>query len=80
MKKSVIVVALSVVVLVPMALLTVSIKENKAEQQTIGAVQAVKDGETRASEWGKHYPRQYSRSRLGIKTDRKMAFTPLKSN
>jgi len=59
MKKSVIVVALSVVVLVPMALLTVSIKENKAEQQTIGAVQAVKDGETRASEWGKHYPRQY---------------------
>jgi nitrite reductase (cytochrome c-552) len=59
MKKSVIVVALCVVVLVPMALLTVSIKENKAEQQTIGAVQAVKDGETRASEWGKHYPRQY---------------------
>ncbi len=59
MKKSVIIVVLSVVVLVPMALLTVSIKENKAEQQTIGAVPAIKDGETRASEWGKHYPRQY---------------------
>lgn len=59
MKKSMIVVALCVVVLVPMALLTVSIKENKAEQQAIGAVPAIKDNETRASEWGKNYPRQY---------------------
>lgn len=59
MKKSTIVVILSVLVLVPMLLLTTSIRENKAEQQAISAVPAVKDGETRASEWGKLYPRQY---------------------
>jgi nitrite reductase (cytochrome c-552) len=59
MKKSLVVASLCVLVTVPMALLTVSIKENKAEQQIIGAVPAIKDGETRSSEWGKHYPRQY---------------------
>ena len=59
MKKSTIVVILSVLVIVPMLLLTTSIRENKAEQQAISAVPAVKDGETRASEWGKLYPRQY---------------------
>ena len=59
MKKSLVVASLCVLVTVPMALLTVSIKENKAEQQAIGAVPAIKDFETRASEWGKHYPRQY---------------------
>ena len=59
MKKSLVVASLCVLVTVPMALLTVSIKENKAEQQAIGAVPAIKDFETRSSEWGKHYPRQY---------------------
>ena len=59
MKKSTIVIILSVLVMVPMFLLTMSIRENKAEQQTINAVPAIPDGETRASEWGKHYPRQY---------------------
>ncbi len=59
MKKSTIVVILSVLVLVPMLLLTMSIRENKAEQQAINAVPAIKDGETRSSEWGKYYPRQY---------------------
>ena len=44
MKKSTIVVILSVLVLVPMLLLTTSIRENKAEQQAISAVPAVKDG------------------------------------
>ena len=59
MKKSTIIINLSVLVKVPMFLLTMSIRENKAEQQTINAVPAIPDGETRASEWGKHYPRQY---------------------
>lgn len=59
MKKSPIVFTLSVLALAPMVLLTISIKENKAEQQAIGAVPVIKENETRASEWGKHYPRQY---------------------
>jgi len=59
MKKSWIMIILCVLVLVPMVLLTLSIKENKAEQQTINAVPAIKDFESRSAEWGKHYPRQY---------------------
>ena len=59
MKKSTVLVILSVLVLVPMVLLTMSIKENKAEQRAINAVPAIPDNETRASEWGKHYQRQY---------------------
>ncbi len=59
MKKSPIIFTLCVLVTVPMVLLTMSIRENKAEQQAIGAVPAIKENETRASEWGKHYPRQY---------------------
>lgn len=59
MKKSSIVFTLCVLATVPMVLLTVSIRENKAEQQAMNAVPAIKDGETRSSEWGKHYPRQY---------------------
>ena len=59
MKKSSIVFALCVLVTVPMVLLTLSIKENKAEQQAINAVPTIKEGETRSSEWGKYYPRQY---------------------
>jgi len=59
MKKSSIVFALCVLAIVPMVLLTLSIRENKAEQQAMTAVPVIKEGETRASEWGKHYPRQY---------------------
>jgi nitrite reductase (cytochrome c-552) len=59
MKKSSIVFTLCVLATVPMVLLTVSIRENKAEQQAINAVPTIKDGESRSSEWGKHYPRQY---------------------
>ncbi len=59
MKKSWIMIILCVLVLVPMVLLTLSIKENKAEQQTINAVPTIKDFETRSAEWGKYYPRQY---------------------
>ncbi len=43
MKKSSIVFALCVLVTVPMVLLTLSIKENKAEQQAIGAVPTIKE-------------------------------------
>lgn len=59
MKKSSVIFGLCVLVTVPMVLLTLSIRENKAEQQAMNAVPVIKDGETRSSEWGKHYPRQY---------------------
>ncbi|WP_310600511.1 ammonia-forming cytochrome c nitrite reductase [Desulfobulbus sp.] len=59
MKKSSVVFALCVLATVPMVLLTVSIRENKAEQQAMNAVPPIKPGETRSSEWGKYYPRQY---------------------
>lgn len=70
MKKSTLVIILSVLVLVPMLLLTMSIKENKAEQQVINAVPSIKDGETRSSEWGKYYPRQYDTYMQTRKSDR----------
>ncbi|MCL2457438.1 MAG: ammonia-forming cytochrome c nitrite reductase [Desulfobulbus sp.] len=59
MKKSSVIIALCVLAAVPMVLLTVSIRENKAEQQAMNAVPPIKSGETRSSEWGKYYPRQY---------------------
>lgn len=59
MKKSTILTILSIVVMVPMLLLTISIKENKAEQQAINATPEIKPFESRSSEWGKYYPRQY---------------------
>ena len=59
MKKSTIITILCVLVMVPMLLLTVSIKENKAEQAQINATPQIKAMETRSSEWGKYYPRQY---------------------
>ncbi|MDT8423355.1 MAG: ammonia-forming cytochrome c nitrite reductase [Desulfuromonadales bacterium] len=59
MKRSWIVTIVSIVVIVPMLLLLVSIKENKAEQQAINAVPDIKKLEPRSSEWGKYFPRQY---------------------
>ncbi|MGI6657659.1 MAG: ammonia-forming cytochrome c nitrite reductase [Desulfobulbus sp.] len=62
MKKSSVVFALSILAIVPMVLLTMSIRENKADQQTIATVPPIKEGEVRSSEWGKFYPRQYDSS------------------
>ncbi len=59
MRRSTIVTIVCVVVIVPMVLLLVSIRENKAEQQMINAVPKVKAFESRSAEWGKNYPRQY---------------------
>lgn len=59
MKKSTMLTIASVVIMVPLLLLTVSIKENKAEQQAINAVPQIKKFESKSGEWGKHYPRQY---------------------
>ena len=59
MKKLWIILGLCVLVLVPLLLLTFSIRENKAEQQAITAVPEMKPFESRSSEWGKYYPRQY---------------------
>jgi len=46
-------------VMVPMLLLAVSIKENKAEQEQINATPQIKKLEPRSAEWGKYYPRQF---------------------
>jgi nitrite reductase (cytochrome c-552) len=71
MKKSPIVFSLCALAIIPMVLLTLSIRENKAEQQTIASVpQTIKDSETRSSEWGKYYPRQYDSSLQTRKSDK----------
>ena len=59
MKKSLVVTTLAVLVIVPMVLLTVSIRENKADQERINTMANIKPFETRSSEWAKYYPRQY---------------------
>ncbi len=59
MKKSSIVTVICVLIMVPMVLLAVSIKENKAEQQAINAVPEIKKLEPKSAEWGKYYPRQF---------------------
>ncbi|MFA7536968.1 MAG: ammonia-forming cytochrome c nitrite reductase subunit c552, partial [Desulfuromonadales bacterium] len=59
MKRSWLITIVSVVVMVPLLLLAVSIKENKADQQAINAVPDIKKLEPRSSEWGKYFPRQY---------------------
>lgn len=59
MKKSSLITGLCVLVLVPMLLLVVSIKDNKAEQKAINATPEIKKLEPRSAEWGKYFPRQY---------------------
>lgn len=59
MKKSLVVTTLAGLAIVPMVLLTVSIRENKADQAKINAMPDIKPFESRSSEWGKYYPRQY---------------------
>lgn len=69
MNRSTIVTILCVVVMVPMLLLAVSIKENKAEQSTINATPQIKKLEPRSAEWGKYYPRQFDSYMATIKSD-----------
>ncbi|MDX2495065.1 MAG: ammonia-forming cytochrome c nitrite reductase [Desulfuromusa sp.] len=59
MKKSTFLTIASVIIMVPLLLLAVSIKENKAEQTAINTVPEIKKLEPRSAEWGKYYPRQY---------------------
>lgn len=59
MKRSTFVTIASVVIMVPMLLLVVSIKENKAEQKAINAVPEIAELEPKSAEWGRYYPRQY---------------------
>ncbi|PLX91810.1 MAG: ammonia-forming cytochrome c nitrite reductase subunit c552, partial [Desulfuromonas sp.] len=59
MKRSTFVTIACVVVMVPMLLLVISIKENKAEQNAINSVPEIKKLEPKSAEWGKYYPRQY---------------------
>ncbi len=69
MKKSTILTVLSVLIMVPLLLLTVSIKENKAEQQVINATPQIKALESKSAEWGKYYPRQYDSYKRTQKSD-----------
>ncbi|BCR05302.1 c-type cytochrome [Desulfuromonas versatilis] len=59
MRKSTLLTIVCVTVMVPMLLLGVSIKENKAAQQAINEVPKIPKLEPRSSEWGKYFPRQY---------------------
>jgi len=59
MKKSWLVTVVSIAILVPLLLLTVSIKENKAEQEMINMVPDIEKFNPKSSEWGKYFPRQY---------------------
>ncbi|MDY6848137.1 MAG: ammonia-forming cytochrome c nitrite reductase [Thermodesulfobacteriota bacterium] len=59
MKKSWIITIVSLVIIVPLLLLLVSIKENKTEQQAINQVPDIEKLDPRSSEWGKYFPRQY---------------------
>ncbi|MCL7487027.1 MAG: ammonia-forming cytochrome c nitrite reductase [Desulfobulbaceae bacterium] len=70
MKKSTLLTAISVAAIVPMALLAISINENKAEQQALNTVPPIKKFETRSSEWGKHYQRQYDSYMQTKKSDK----------
>ena len=69
MKRSTIITILCVLVMVPMLLLTVSIKENKAEQKTINATPQIDKLEPRSAEWGKYYPRQFDSYMATKKSD-----------
>ncbi|MBW2467620.1 MAG: ammonia-forming cytochrome c nitrite reductase [Deltaproteobacteria bacterium] len=70
MKKSTVLTVIAVAAIVPMALLAISINENKAEQKTLTTVPAIKKLESRSSEWGKHYQRQYDSYRQTRKSDK----------
>lgn len=69
MKRSTIITILCVMVMVPMLLLAVSIKENKAEQTAINATPQIKKLEPRSAEWGKYYPRQFDSYMATKKSD-----------
>ncbi|HKL48207.1 MAG TPA: ammonia-forming cytochrome c nitrite reductase [Desulfuromonadales bacterium] len=69
MKKSWLVTIVSVAVLVPMILLAVSIKENKAEQKTINEVPEMEKFNPRSSEYEKYFPRQYDSYKRTRKSD-----------
>ena len=69
MKRSTVLTVVSVVAIVPLALLAISINENKAEQQAINAVPQIKKFESRSSEWGKYYQRQYDTYKQTRKSD-----------
>lgn len=69
MKRSTLITILCITVMVPMLLLAVSIKENKAEQQAINATPQIKKLEPRSAEWGKYYPRQFDSYMATKKSD-----------
>ncbi|MCF6239408.1 MAG: ammonia-forming cytochrome c nitrite reductase [Candidatus Marinimicrobia bacterium] len=59
MKKSTLLTIVSVLIMVPLFLLVVSIKENTAAQVPDKAMPEIKKFESKSAEWGKYYPLQY---------------------
>ncbi len=59
MKKTILLIGLSALAIVPLFVLAVSINENKAEQQAINAVPEIKKFEPKSTEWGKYFSRQH---------------------
>lgn len=70
MKKTTVLTALSIAAIVPMALLAISINENKAEQRALNTVPPIQKFESRSAEWGKHYQRQYDSYMQTKKSDK----------
>ena len=80
MKNATVLTIISVATIVPMALLAISINGNKAEQKIINTAAAaqtnvnivpqIKKFESRSSEWGKYYQRQYDSYRQTRKSDK----------
>ena len=64
MKKSLVITAVSAFAIIGLFLLAISINKNKAEQQALNALAIsstadIPEFESKSSEWGKYYPRQY---------------------
>lgn len=70
MKKTTVLTALSITAIVPLALLAISINENKAEQRALNTVPPIQKFESRSAEWGKHYQRQYDSYMQTKKSDK----------
>jgi len=69
MKKSIVVIVVSLVATVLMLSLLGSIWGNKADQAMINTVPEIKELDPRSSEWGKYFPRQYDSYMATQKSD-----------
>ncbi len=74
MNKSIVLTIVAAIAIVGMLFMALSIQGHKAEQKALQAVAIntladIKPGESRSSEWGKYYPRQYDSYRQTRESD-----------